>query len=59
MNAAQPVTDEDVERILIRIEQGKGGKDDANCLRNYLRGLRSMLSAWVLQSEDESIGDDG
>ena len=58
MNAAKPVIDQQVDDVLVKVEQGETNQDDANLLRNYLRGIRSILKAFQLQSDDESIGDD-
>ncbi len=55
MSAVQVVTDQQVEDALARIEAGKPDKDDANLLRCYWRGLRSMLDALVAQSNEELI----
>jgi hypothetical protein len=55
MNAVQAVTDKQVDQVIDRVEQIN--QDDANLLRAYIRGLRSMLRALLLQSDDESIGD--
>jgi len=58
MNAVQLVMDKDVDAILLRIEDGKGDRADANLLRNYIRGLRSIARAALLQGEDERIDDE-
>jgi hypothetical protein len=58
MTTVELVTDELVEKALIRVEQGETTVDDANLLRNYISGLRLMLSVLTLQSDNEAIGDD-
>lgn len=57
MNAVTLVTDKDVDAILIRMEDGKSDCEDANCLRNYIRGLRSIARAALLQGDDDANDD--